>query len=74
MLFATALTGRKLLNARYTDLLTTGKVAVARGDSYACGSVAVALLRPLEQTCRGDRRTSAQWLRIYFRVTFRYTE
>jgi CubicO group peptidase (beta-lactamase class C family) len=35
--FATALTSHKLLNAHYTDLLTTGKVATPRGDKYAFG-------------------------------------
>lgn len=35
--FATALTGHKLLNAQYTDLLTTGKVATPRGNKYAFG-------------------------------------
>jgi CubicO group peptidase (beta-lactamase class C family) len=35
--FAAALTGHKLLNAEYTDLLTTGKVATPRGGKYAFG-------------------------------------
>jgi CubicO group peptidase (beta-lactamase class C family) len=35
--FAATLTGHKLLNAEYTDLLTTGKVATARGGKYAFG-------------------------------------
>jgi CubicO group peptidase (beta-lactamase class C family) len=35
--FAAALTNHKLLNAEYTDLLTTGKVATPRGGKYAFG-------------------------------------
>lgn len=35
--FATALTDHKLLNAKYTDMLTTGKVDTPRGDKYAFG-------------------------------------
>jgi CubicO group peptidase (beta-lactamase class C family) len=35
--FAAALTGHKLLNTEYTDLLTTGKVATPRGGKYAFG-------------------------------------
>jgi CubicO group peptidase (beta-lactamase class C family) len=35
--FAAALMGHKLLNADYTDLLTTGKVATPRGGKYAFG-------------------------------------
>jgi CubicO group peptidase (beta-lactamase class C family) len=35
--FASALMNHKLLNAEYTDLLTTGKVATPRGGKYAFG-------------------------------------
>jgi D-alanyl-D-alanine carboxypeptidase len=35
--FAGALINHKLLNAEYTDLLTTGKVATPRGGKYAFG-------------------------------------
>jgi CubicO group peptidase (beta-lactamase class C family) len=35
--FATALAGHKLLNAHYTDLLTTGKVETGGGGKYAYG-------------------------------------
>ena len=35
--FAAALSGHKLLNAEYTDLLTAGKVATPRGGKYAFG-------------------------------------
>jgi CubicO group peptidase (beta-lactamase class C family) len=35
--FAGALMNHKLLNAEYTDLLTTGKVATPRGGKYAFG-------------------------------------
>jgi D-alanyl-D-alanine carboxypeptidase len=35
--FADALMNHKLLNANYTDLLTTGKVATPRGGKYAFG-------------------------------------
>jgi len=35
--FATALTGHVLLDARHTDLLTTGKVETPRGGKYAYG-------------------------------------
>ena len=35
--FATALQQNKLLNARYTELLTTGKVPTPMGSSYAYG-------------------------------------
>jgi len=35
--FANALSNHKLLNAQYTDLLTTGKVDMPRGDKYAFG-------------------------------------
>jgi CubicO group peptidase (beta-lactamase class C family) len=35
--FAAALMGHKLLNADYTDLLTTGKVSTPRGGKYAFG-------------------------------------
>lgn len=35
--FATALRGHKLLNAHYTELLTTGKVATPAGGTYAYG-------------------------------------
>jgi D-alanyl-D-alanine carboxypeptidase len=35
--FASALLSHKLLNAEYTDLLTTGKVATPRGGKYAFG-------------------------------------
>lgn len=35
--FASALMSHKLLNAEYTDLLTTGKVATPRGGKYAFG-------------------------------------
>jgi CubicO group peptidase (beta-lactamase class C family) len=35
--FARALMNHKLLNAEYTDLLTTGKVATERGGKYAFG-------------------------------------
>jgi D-alanyl-D-alanine carboxypeptidase len=35
--FASALVNHKLLNAEYTDLLTTGKVATPRGGKYAFG-------------------------------------
>jgi CubicO group peptidase (beta-lactamase class C family) len=35
--FATALQNRKLLNAQYTDILTTGKVNTPGGDKYAFG-------------------------------------
>jgi D-alanyl-D-alanine carboxypeptidase len=35
--FATALTSHKLLNAQYTDLLTTGKVETPMGSKYAFG-------------------------------------
>jgi D-alanyl-D-alanine carboxypeptidase len=35
--FASALMNDKLLNAEYTDLLTTGKVATPRGGKYAFG-------------------------------------
>ena len=35
--FANALTGHKLLNAEYTDLLTTGKVDAMGGGKYAYG-------------------------------------
>lgn len=35
--FANALTGHKLLNAQYTDMLTTGKVKTPMGASYAFG-------------------------------------
>ena len=35
--FASALLNHKLLNAQYTDLLTTGKVGTPRGDKYAFG-------------------------------------
>lgn len=37
--FASALQEHKLLNAKYTDLLTTGKVDTGRGDKYAFGFV-----------------------------------
>ena len=35
--FATALLGHKLLDAKHTDLLTSGKVDTGRGDKYAYG-------------------------------------
>lgn len=35
--FASALVNHKLLNAEYTELLTTGKVATPRGGKYAFG-------------------------------------
>jgi D-alanyl-D-alanine carboxypeptidase len=35
--FANALTNHRLLNAQYTELLTTGKVNTPRGDKYAFG-------------------------------------
>jgi len=35
--FANALTSHKLLNAEYTELLTTGKVETPRGGKYAFG-------------------------------------
>jgi len=35
--FASALTGRVLLDAKHTDLLTTGKVDTGDGDKYAYG-------------------------------------
>lgn len=37
MLFADALSGHKLLNGEYTDLLTTGKVKTPGGFKYAYG-------------------------------------
>jgi len=35
--FANALSNHKLLNAQYTELLTTGKIDTPRGDKYAFG-------------------------------------
>jgi hypothetical protein len=37
--FATALTSHVLLDAKHTDLLTTGKVETGRGDKYAYGFI-----------------------------------
>jgi CubicO group peptidase (beta-lactamase class C family) len=37
--FASALENHKLLNAEYTELLTTGKVDTPRGDKYAYGFI-----------------------------------
>jgi hypothetical protein len=37
MRFANALQANKLLNAQYTELLTTGKVETPSGDKYAFG-------------------------------------
>jgi len=35
--FASAVTNHKVLDAKNTELLTTGKVNTARGVKYACG-------------------------------------
>jgi hypothetical protein len=37
LLFANALESHKLLDAKYTELLTTGKVDTPNGDKYAYG-------------------------------------
>ncbi len=51
--FAAALSDHKLLNAKYTDMLTTGKVETPRGDKYAFGFMDDDLGTPLHHFGHG---------------------